>query len=226
MVRRENNRSGKRDQIIDAARKLMRARKTSGFSMRTLAEVAEVSIATPYNLFGSKEAIVAAVMDADLEDFQQALLAEGLDPLATLFRVVSLSAEIFGQEPGFYQAGASALHAETDNRLVEHFGLPRRNLLTELLTRAVQEGFLVHQVNPESLAFTLGQLFYGCIQDWARDRLSLQDMVDRTQYGFALVLAAVATEKHRKALLERAMNLQNALPESWQTKLTLAQAGH
>lgn len=225
MGRREDNKISKREQIIDAARKLMRARNASGFSMRTLAEVAGVSIATPYNLFGSKEALVTAVMDADLEDFQQALLAEANEPLETLFRVVTLTAEIFEQEPGFYKAGASALQAETDAELVESFGLPRHNLMSQLVTQAVQSGDLVHVVNPESLAFTLGQMLYGCIQAWASDRLSLQDMVARTQYGFALTLAAVAAPEHRGALLSRAIEIQNALPESWQSKLTLAQAG-
>lgn len=47
MSRREDNKTSRRKQIIDAARRLMRARNASGFSMRTLAEVAGVSIARP-----------------------------------------------------------------------------------------------------------------------------------------------------------------------------------
>lgn len=225
MGRREDNRSQKREQIIAAARKLMQARNASGFSMRTLAEVAGVSIATPYNLFGSKEAIVAAVMDADLDDFQQALLATARDPVETLFRVITLAAEIFKQEPGFYKAGASALQTETDAALVDHFGMPRHNLLSDLVTQAVQEGFLVHAVNAESLAFSLGQQFFAWIHAWARDRISLDEMMARTGYGFALALSAWATPPHRETLLTRAIEFQNALPESWQAKLTLAQAG-
>lgn len=227
MGSRETNKSLKRAQIIDAARRLMRARDASGFSMRALAEVADVSIATPYNLFGSKEAIVGAVMDADLEDFQSALLAQASDPVSTLFRVISLTAEIFQKDPGFYKAGASALQAEADAALVHHFGLPRHNLLRDLIGRAVQEGQLSHAVNPDSLAVLLGQQLYGWIQAWANNQLALEEMAARAEYGFALAMAALAAPDHRDALLDRALKIQNTLPESWQVKLTLAQAsGH
>lgn len=164
-------------------------------------------------------------MDADLDDFQQALLADGGNPVETLFRAVSLTAEIFAQEPGFYKAGASALQTETDTAMVDRFGAPRHLLIRDLVTQAVQEGFLVPAVNPESLAFLLGQQFYGWIQAWAADRLSLEDMVTRTQYGFAASLAGFATPGYRAALTVRLTDIQNRLPESWQAKLTMAQAG-
>lgn len=225
MGRREDNKTSRREQIIGAARKLMRSRNASGFSMRTLAEVAGVSIATPYNLFGSKEAIVAAVMDADLEDFQRALLSDATDPIETLFRIITLTAEIFETEPGFYKAGASALQAETDVTLINHFGLPRHNLIRDLVVRAVQEGFLDHAVNPDSLAIALGQQFFGWIQAWARDRLSPEEMVTRSQYAFAMSLAAFSTMEHRDAIMRRVTEIQNSLPESWQAKLNLVQAG-
>jgi len=204
----------KRDDIIRAAKELMQARNTSGFSMRTLAEVAGVSIATPYNLFGSKQAIVAAVMDADLDDFQHALYAEPKDPLEIFFHLVTVSRDFFEREPGFYKAGANALQAETDAALANHFGLPRHALLCRLVANAIQGGYLTHSINPDSIAFTLGQQSFGWIQAWAREQISLDDMEHRTQYGFALVLAGAATADHRGDLFERAMALQATLPES------------
>lgn len=223
MGRREDSKSARREQIITAARKLMRARNTSGFSMRSLADVAGVSLATPYNLFGSKEAIIAAVMDADLEDFRQALLQDSSHPVELLFRVVTLAAEIFAGEPGFYKAGVSALQTETDAALMDRFGLPRHNLLRDLVIQAVQDGWLSPAVNAESMAFLLGQQMFGWVQAWARDRLTLEDMVNRTRYGFALSLAAVAASEYRETLVKRALEYQDGLPESWQAKV--AQAG-
>lgn len=204
----------KREDIIHAARQLMQARNSSGFSMRTLAEVAGVSIATPYNLFGSKQAIVAAVMDADLDELQSALFDESKDPLEIFFHLVTVSRRFFEREPGFYKAGANALQAETDAALANHFGLPRHALLCRLVGHAVQSGRLVHSVNPDSVAVALGQQFFSWIQAWARGQISLDDMELRSQYGFALVLAGAATEHFREGLFERAMALQTRLPEA------------
>jgi AcrR family transcriptional regulator len=57
LSKREQNKSDKRGQIIKAARELMRIRSSTGFSMRQLADASGVSLATPYNLFGSKQGI-------------------------------------------------------------------------------------------------------------------------------------------------------------------------
>ncbi|MDZ7684943.1 MAG: TetR/AcrR family transcriptional regulator [Gammaproteobacteria bacterium] len=177
-------RSTKREDIIRAAKQLMQARNASGFSMRTLAEVAGVSIATPYNLFGSKQAIIAAVMDADLDELRQALFAKPKDPIEIFFHLVDVSAEFFEAEPGFYKAGASAIEAETDSALANHFGLPRHALLRSLVSQAVQNGHLAYAINPDSIAVALGQQFFGWIQAWSRDQISLADMVTRTQLRF------------------------------------------
>lgn len=209
-----SKRMSKREQIVRAARDLMRARKAPGFSMRTLAEVAGVSIATPYNLFGSKQGVIAAVMDADLQDFQSDLMAEPVDALESFFRAVSLTARIFEREPGFYKAGANAILREADAPLVEQFGRPRQALLREMVQRAVREGFLGHSVNADALAAALGQQLFGWIQSWATGQVSLDEMVIRAQYGFALSLTAVAAEAHRDRLFERLMDLQRQF-DAW-----------
>ena len=59
--RREAGKTERRQRIIRAARQLIRQTGNAGLSMRALAVRAGVSLATPYNLFGSKRAIVLAV---------------------------------------------------------------------------------------------------------------------------------------------------------------------
>lgn len=204
----------KRDDIIDAARRLMQARESRGFSMRTLAEVAGVSIATPYNLFGSKHAIIAAVMDADLNDFREALFAETKSEIDIFFHMVDVSAELFSRSPGYYKSGLGALETDADPALANHFGTPRHELLRDLVSRAVQAGYLAHCANPDSVAIALGQQFYGWTQAWARGHIPLEDMVSRTHHVFALTLAGAASADQRDALFDRAMALQDLLPEA------------
>ena len=81
MSKREQNKNDKRGQIIKAARELMRIRSSTGFSMRQLADASGVSLATPYNLFGSKQGIISAVMDTDLDDFKDRLLSIDSNPI-------------------------------------------------------------------------------------------------------------------------------------------------
>ena len=58
---RERRKLERRERILAAAQELIRATGSLGLSMRALALKAEVSLATPYNLFGSKGAVLHAL---------------------------------------------------------------------------------------------------------------------------------------------------------------------
>lgn len=214
MGKRDTNRDEKRQLIVTTARKLMQVREVSDFSMRSLAEVAGVSSATPYALFGSKQALIAAVMDTDFADFMTALTAEPNQGFDVFFRLVDVTAELFEKNPGYYSTGAQAIQATTDQTLTSHFSLPRHGLFKDLVSDAIQRGEICHQINPDSLALNLGHQFYGWIQAWAKGNITLPDMVARTKYGLGLGLAAVATEASRAQLLEQVVAIQATLPEA------------
>jgi AcrR family transcriptional regulator len=214
MGKRDTNRDEKRQLIVTTARKLMQVLEVSDFSMRTLAEVAGVSSATPYALFGSKQALIAAVMDTDFADFMTALTAEPNQGFDVFFRLVDVTAELFEKNPGYYSTGAQAIQATTDQTLTSHFSLPRHGLFKDLVSDAIQRGEICHQINPDSLALNLGHQFYGWIQAWAKGNITLPDMVARTKYGLGLGLAAVATEASRAQLLEQVVAIQATLPEA------------
>jgi AcrR family transcriptional regulator len=214
MGKRDTNRDEKRQLIVTTARKLMQVREVSDFSMRTLAEEAGVSSATPYALFGSKQAVIAAVMDTDFADFMTALTAEPNQGFDVFFRLVDVTAELFEKNPGYYSTGAQAIQATTDQTLTSHFSLPRHGLFKDLVSDAIQRGEICHQINPDSLALNLGHQFYGWIQAWAKGNITLPDMVARTKYGLGLGLAAVATEASRAQLLEQVVAIQATLPEA------------
>ena len=214
MGKREDNREDRRQRIVAAARELMQRRASAGFSMRALAELAGVSSATPYALFGSKQAIIAAVMDTDFDEFAHALKrtpAEGLD---LFFQVIEVSQALFERNPGYFRTGAQALQATADKALAAHFGLPRHGLLRDLVRESIQRGDISHRVDADSLALHLGQQFYGWIQAWAREDITATEMTARAAYGFALTLAAVASDEHRERLSDLAFTTQQTLPEA------------
>lgn len=225
MSKREQNRHDKRALIVDAARKLMRSRKMAGFSMRQLAEVAGVSSATPYNLFGSKQGVIAAVMDTDLSDFKERLLADNKDSIEVFFHLVTVTVSLFGEEPNYHKTGALAVHQETDESIKSSFGQPRLEMMRNLIYRAIQQGQINHQINADSLSISLNMQFYSWIQAWANDRISLEDLELRGHYSFALSLAGVATDASRGELTARLLDLQSRLPENWASQTHTIKTG-
>ena len=61
--KREQAKAERRHRIVRAARDLIRETGDTDLSMRMLAQRAKVSLSTPYNLFGSKRAVVLAVLE-------------------------------------------------------------------------------------------------------------------------------------------------------------------
>jgi len=214
MSKRESKRDEKRQLIVDTARHLMQVREVSDFSMRTLAEVAGVSSATPYALFGSKQALIAAVMDTDFANFMDALMAEPMQGFSVFFRLVDVTKELFEKDAGYYRTGVQAIDATTDQTLTSAFSLPRQGLFKDLVSAAIQRGEISHQVNPDSLALSLSHQLYGWVQAWAKGAIDLPEMVARAKFGLGLDLAAVATEDHRAPLLAQVWVIQDSLPEA------------
>src|SRR5262249_5739366 len=112
MSNREEAKHRRRRQIVKAARALMQQTGDTGFSMRALAEHARGSIATPYNLFGSKPTIMFAVLDADRENYQTRLAKVRVDELDVFFKAVSLATSLYSTEPSFYRAVLLAVYNE------------------------------------------------------------------------------------------------------------------
>jgi AcrR family transcriptional regulator len=64
---REKQKTERRNRILDAAERLIRETGGTDFSVRVLAAVSGVSAATPFNLFGSKEALLYALLSRSLD---------------------------------------------------------------------------------------------------------------------------------------------------------------
>ncbi|MGD8829867.1 MAG: TetR/AcrR family transcriptional regulator, partial [Pseudomonadales bacterium] len=73
MPSREEAKEIRRQRILEAARSLIRETARTRFSMRMLAEKSGVSLVTPYNLFGSKQAIMGTLLDEDIGQFAKQL---------------------------------------------------------------------------------------------------------------------------------------------------------
>lgn len=214
---REEAKSQRREQIADAARTLMRSGDT-GFTMRRLAETAGVSIATPYNLFGSKQAVMFAVLESDLAHFTALVVSQDVDELELFFRAVTLATEHYARDPEYHRTVLFAAYTDGGREYRSLFAGPGHALWRDMVQRAVDAGFLDRALAPNACATTLEQLLFSCVLGWVQGQLSLEELLLRAHYGFALVLLGVARPGHRATLKGRMTELQRRLGRLWRTQ--------
>ena len=218
MSNREEAKHSRRRKIVRAARVLMQQTGDTGFSMRALAEQAGVSIATPYNLFGSKQAIMFAVLDADLEYYQKRLAKVRVDELDVFFKAVSLATTLYSTEPSFYRAVLFAVYNDGGREFRSMFGGPRHAMWKGFVQDAVKAGFLSEDVEPDAFAINLGRTFFSAILEWVSGELSLPELEAWAQYGFALSLSAMSTPASAERLHSKAVAQQQRLQKLWKQK--------
>jgi AcrR family transcriptional regulator len=215
----QSTKSRRRADIVAAARTLMRRAGPAGFSMRVLAEEAGVSIATPYNLFGSKQAVLLEVLASDLKQYEAALAGMRADEIEVLFRTVEMMAELFAQEPALYRSVIAAVSRDGGPELRFMVSGPRYLLWKRLLREATDAGLLRPDVDPDAFAITVTRHMLANVLDWAQGNLSLAEMTGRIRYGLALSLQAIATDSSREQIRSRLRDAERSLQRFWRTAL-------
>lgn len=214
---RELGKSQRREDILTAARALMRD-GDDGFSMRTLAEHAGVSIATPYNLFGSKQNILLAVLNEDLAAYEESLETLRADEVDGLFDATAVMITMLRRDPDFYR---SVIHAVSrDGGEFRHLvNGPRYIVWKKLLRQATRAGLLEDHIDPDAFAIASSQLLLANLLEWAQGALGLDEMEARSRYGLALTLLAVATDHSRPQLQAHLRAAEQRLQTLWRAAL-------
>ncbi|MCU0731178.1 MAG: TetR/AcrR family transcriptional regulator [Hyphomonas sp.] len=204
--RREQAKADRRLKIVRAARDLIRETGDTNLSMRMIAQRAEVSVATPYNLFGSKRAVVMAVLE-DERDFLDRFHSLKVDnAIDRFFEAHALGASYFVQDPDFYRPLWKAL-LDTNGEDNTGLATPERQEQTRaawrwLLSAAQDEGLLDTSTPVEVLERTLSHLGNGVMLSWAMGTLPTHELLPSASLGYALILSSSATAAGRP-ILER-----------------------
>ena len=210
MGKREENAERRRERILAASLDLIASDGLSGWSMRKLAQAAEVSVPTLYNLFGSKEEIRQAMcasfftgIDRDIEEksldrpIEQALafVSEAVDHVVdneTLTRPVLLAQE----------------HGRGGERLTTPLAIERQ---CAAIQEAMDQGALHADLRAELLAAQAHVGFHRAALLWARGELNASGFRDTAIYAACVSLLAVATEETRADILRTARGLERTL---------------
>jgi len=198
---REQSKEERRRRIVATARRLVHEGGIDNLSMKLLAQRAGVSVVTPYNLFGSKQDVMLAVIDEDVASFQQRLAkTRHRNELEALFRAVTLAKQVYAAEPNFYRSVLLAVYNSGGREFRAMFSGPRRAFWQDLVGRAIAAGFIRRDVEAAPLTLHLAHVFASVLLNWVLGDITLDEMEAQIQYGFALSLMGVSTAKSREQI--------------------------
>lgn len=209
--RREAGKAERRRRIIRAAQDLIRETGNAGLSMRALAARAGVSLATPYNLFGSKRAILLSVLDDIREFFDRFSRQRTTEPLERLFTAVDICVEMYVADPQFNRAVWAALFDPSDDFRSQIFNSRRAAFWQGLVKDAADAGALDPDIDVVLLFRALDRSFSATMLDWVTGDLTDEQLGHAMRHGYALILAGAAAPDWRGPLEARIRSSQLAL---------------
>jgi AcrR family transcriptional regulator len=219
--RREQAKAERRLRIIGAARDLIRETGDTNLSMRTIAKRAKVSLATPYNLFGSKRAVVLAVLEDERDFHERFSSLHPVNALERIFQALTLRVGYYTDDPVFYGTLWKAL-LDTSGKDGGGLSTPQRRaqnhaLWRTLIENAQREGFLDYEVSADGLERSLTHLFNGIMLSWVMGGIDTDHMLPVSAYGYAIMLQGAATKTGAERLSKKIATYQKALAKSRRT---------
>src|SRR5580693_4301201 len=189
MIRREDAKAERRHRIVTAARDLIRETGDTGLSMRAIAARAQVSLSTPYNLFGSKRAIVLAVLE-DIREFnEQFARLASVNAVERLFQALAMSIRYYVDDPDFYRTLWTGLFDMNGKEVRAALARPERDAFwLALVKAAADEGALLPMIDTATLLRDLDFTFGAVMLNWVLGALGTDELQPAAAYGYALTL--------------------------------------
>ena len=201
MSRREEAKEERRRRIITAARDLIRETGDTGLSMRAIAARANVSLSTPYNLFGSKRAIVVAVLE-DIREFHERFAKlRSVNAVERIFQALAMSIRYYVDDPDFYRTLWTGMFDMSGKEVRAALARPERDAFwLALINAAAENGALLADIDTEMLLRDLDLTFGAVMLNWVLGALSVDELAPAAAYGYALTLRGAATPAWQERL--------------------------
>ncbi len=193
LSRREAGKEDRRQRIIKAAHDLIREHGSAGLSMRLLAEKAGVSLATPYNLFGSKNAIIWSVL-GDVREYQERFTkSRPADPIERIFAAIDLAIEFYNKDAKFYRAVWAATFDVTSDVRKDIFSRRWNGFWLPLFSDAIASGAIDKNISAEVLLRQFVLILRSAMFEWVVGDLSPRELGPTVFCGVVLMLKGAAT---------------------------------
>ena len=212
MSRREDAKAERRRRIVAAARDLIKETGDAGLSMRAIAARAGVSLTTPYNLFGSKRAIVIALLEDVREFHERFSQLHRVGAVGRIFQAVSSTLAYLADDADFYRTlWTEALRFDSKELRGELQSPQRYGFWWALLNEARSEGALLPDVDLDPLLRALDAVYVAAMLAWVLGAIEVQELEAHVGYGYALTLRGAASGQYAERLEKRLVVYQKEL---------------
>ena len=207
---REKGKARRKEQIIQAAKQLLASGGLAALSLRRVAQEAELSVRTLYSLVGSKEQVLAAVMQQN----HDRVLADLLDideknPVEKLIAFVDSTYRIIAEDAAAQKPLMRVLMTfYYEGRLSAHpwwLLSTEKGWMDRAVAEAVSRGMLGERVPPILIGDLLMKIYLSNLRDYLFDRCELDDFRDRTVFEFWFTISNVANSRLRSRYLASAL---------------------
>lgn len=194
-MKREQNKEGRRRNIIQATEALIRETGSTQFAMKDLAARAGVSTATTYNLFKSKAEILYILLNRALDRVNLARLATMAagDPFEHVFQAADAAVGTYTSDSQFYRPLLGFTFATPDPVYRPPFIRRPYNYWLAVVAALDEHGHL-DQIEASDLAREFQLLFMGVTSMWIHGELDAQQFRAQVRHGIALSLMALGVK--------------------------------
>ena len=219
---RELQKTERKQRIMKAARRLIRKEGYTRMSMRELAREAQVSLVTPYNLFGSKANVLYALLESFFDTLDTALdeLATQ-DPIDALYELTQFSVKEYARDPVFYRSLLSSMMTTGELLPVPSIVQRCTTLWKRGLDAGIAQGLFQSQTRSDLVALQVQVSYRGAMELWIEGGVDIEGFETQLLYGLSLCLLAVATDTGRERLLGRLHEIEQQLDsrqQNWTTE--------
>jgi AcrR family transcriptional regulator len=166
--------------------------------MKTLAARSDLSLATLYSLFGSKQDILIAVANLDMAKFETIVANTPTEsPLDRIFVAVDIGVSFYQADPEFYRKvmGGGLLERPAEPAFAHTLHGPTVRFWTKLIADAISAKQLKATINPKVLAPLLNNIFGGVLTEWISSQIDTEQLRARVKFGFAATFSAFVSRQ-------------------------------
>jgi AcrR family transcriptional regulator len=187
---RERHKQQRRERILEAIRELLREYPNETPTVERIAELADLSPATVFNLVGPREQQWAALCDALLCELDACLaFAADEDPREQARRIVGETADLFIADAAVFKHLVNSW--EHSGPLLQENPVPQ---LRAALRRGVATGMLRPDLHVNALVGHIATAAGGALRYWAAGEISDAAFRTRARFAVDVVFAAGASE--------------------------------
>ena len=206
---REKGKARRKQQIIQAAKRLLAAGGIEALSTRKLAEAAELSVHTLYALVGSKNKILEAVM----EDNHNRVLGDiseinAQHPIERIFAILDSTHRIIAEDSAAQKPLMRVLMTLFDEGALgsEPWWMmaQEKGWMKDAVAEAIRLGLLMPGFPAAVIADMLMKIYLTNLRDYLFGRASLEAYRDRATFELWFCLSNIAADRTRADYATRA----------------------